>query len=151
MTLQSKVLLAALALTVAFAFGRYSAPTKPNITQTKAVVATTQMVADKDTHKQTQIIVVRQPSGAETTTTTIKEDTVSVVDTNKQVESQTKTIVTQPVRSTVNISAMFGVDVRHPNAMIYGAQVSKQLLGPVQIGVYGMSNSVVGFTIGLNF
>jgi hypothetical protein len=51
-------------------------------------------------------------------------------------------------RSKLSLSALAGTDLRSP---VYGAHVSKEILGPVSVGIFGLTNGTFGASIGLNF
>lgn len=152
LTPSRKILLGIVALVTAFAFGRYTVSVKPNVTTITATKSASQTVADKDTHTQTQIVEVKEPTGEVKTTTTITKDTVSVVDKTRNVETQATETVSQSTRKTLNVAALVGMDVvHHLGTPVYGVSVSKELIGPVTVGVFGMSNSLVGISVSLNF
>jgi hypothetical protein len=60
--------------------------------------------------------------------------------------------VVESKKSTLNVYAMGGLDVTSPqNGFIVGAHVSKQLIGPVSIGLFGFTNKTAGVSIGMSF
>jgi hypothetical protein len=87
---------------------------------------------------------VTTPAGIiDTTTTTTDRSIKSIID------NKTIVMVHKP---TINISALIGKDF-HKSGFepLYGVSVSKEFIGPVTIGAFGLTSSVVGVTIGLNF
>lgn len=118
-------------ITSAFYLGRYSAP---KTTTDKSVEET------KNTHTETTTI--KQPDG------TVK--TVTVTDTSKQVSKDTKTSVAPNV-SKVNVSLLSGYDYAYTSRPVYGVSISKEVIGPVTAGVFGLSNGIVGVSVGVNF
>jgi len=128
-----------LALVAAFAAGRYLTPTK---VETKIV---TVEVEKKHEETKTKTTTVKKPDG--TTTTTTESDTK--VDTNTTTNSKSDTIVEHKV-GTLNISALAGADVTIPR-LVYGLSVTKSIIGPVTIGLWGLSNKTVGGSIGFQF
>lgn len=137
MTTKAKVILAVLTLVLAFAGGRYSV-------QPPDTTSTTDTKIDKDTHTKKTVVIIKDPDGKETTTTVVERDTKTKTDTN------TSNTVTQVKRSTLNVSALAGVDIKEKTA-IYGVSVTKEVLGPVTVGAYGLTNGVVGVSLGINF
>ena len=120
------------ALAASFSIGRYTA--------TKEVVKSTDKVIDKDV--RTETTETKRPDGT-VITTTVKNST-----TRTEVKNQTNTTVgNQP---KLHVHALAGYDFSNKQP-VYGAMVSRQLLGPVALGLFGMTNSVVGVSIGLEF
>lgn len=126
-----KIVIAISILLLAFAVGRYTAPKSVSTSETQIV---------DNTIKHTTI--VKTPDGHETTT--IDEHT-----TEHETQRQTETII--PKRSTVNISALIGTELTHGIQPLYGLSVSKEVLGNITAGVYGLNNGILGVSIGLNF
>lgn len=134
-----KVIISIVVVLVAFAFGRYSAPKVPD---SHTVTDTTKEV-NKDTHKTT--VVTKTPDGKEVTT--IVEDTTTKSDSDTK-KDQT---VTAPKTSLINISALAGLDIGRGFIPTYGISASKELIGPVTVGAFGLTNGTIGLSIGINF
>ena len=149
LSLKYQALILAVAAITSFSFGRYSAPKIPDTHTVTDVKVDEKKDILNDDHKKT--VIVKTPDG--TTTTTITDD--DVVKTNDLVDTDkhTDATVTAPKTSTLNLSALSGVEYSGPNAFkpFYGLSVTKQLVGPVTIGVWGLTNSTIGVSIGLNF
>jgi len=148
---------AIVALAVAFAMGRYTAPVKVK-TETQVVEVdkkTKDTEVDRDKHKETKIVEVNKPDGTKETTTTIVEDT----NTNKK-EKQTD-LLTETEKSSTEITraggflyvqGLAGLDkLSLSGRPIYGASVSKEVLGPISVGAWGLTNSTFGLSLGLRF
>lgn len=116
----------------AFAVGRYSA--------TMAVrqeVHTNQAVA---THRQ--VIRTKRPDGT--------VQTVSTTDTSSQ--TQTSSITVKTPGSKANISLLAGTDLsERPLAPVFGVSITKEVLGPISVGIFGLNNGVAGVSVGLSF
>lgn len=143
----TKVIIASAVVLVAFASGRYSAYTKPDISIKTDETKQTNTDTDKDTHKVTT--VTKTPDGK--SVTTIVEDTTT--NTKKTTDS-TKTvdqIVTQPKHSLINISALASLDTADGFKPVYGISANKELIGPITVGAFGLTNGVIGLSVGLNF
>lgn len=125
METRHKVIIGSTLLVAAFAFGRYSV--KPQtITKVKEVI------------KHQVIVRIKHPDGtSETTITTDKETKEKAV--------------TSTSHSKANISALGGVDVTAKLQPIYGIAINKEFIGPITIGAFGLTNGVVGLSIGMNF
>ena len=142
---------AVIALAVSFSAGRYSVgqPTVSTVVDTKTKV---DVAKDTDTNTKTKIVEVKAKDGTITKTTEIvqvkDEDTKIVQDT----QTHAQQTITPPKRSTVNISALVGTALTHDFGVpVYGGMVSKEVLGMVTVGAFGLTNGTVGVSIGLNF
>lgn len=86
--------------------------------------------------------IVKQPNG-ETDTTITTDETKNI-----SVDSSTKT----PLKKTINISALIGMNFEATiPRQVYGISLSKEIIGPVTLGVYALTNRTVGVTIGIDF
>jgi len=150
---KTKVIIAVSAILVSFASGRFLTPTKV-VTVVKTVeVEKKTSASDKKTHKETTIVESTKPDGTKETTTKIVEvdDTKkhSTDDITKQSES-TSTVTKGGSR--LSVSALAGVSLSNfSGGPIYGASVSRELLGPISLGVWGLNNSTAGISLGLSF
>lgn len=92
---------------------------------------------------RTVIKTIKDKAGREKTVTTIDSKTDVVV--KKQENMTTKS-------SKTNISALIGNDFsKRLSQPIYGVSVSREYWGAITIGGFGLTNGVVGVSIGLNF
>jgi hypothetical protein len=164
MTTKYKVLVAAVSLVVAYAVGRYTAPVKIK-TETKIVEVNKKTKKEKediskDRHKKTTIEEVTMPDGTRKKTTTITDDTEydkkktsNETEKSKRTEKETKEVIKES--SKLHLSGLFGANVsggiQQQITPIYGIAVSKDVLGPISIGGFGLTNGVVGISLGLNF
>jgi len=119
-----------LALAVAFAFGRYTAPKQPKEVE---------IVKVKDTKVVTQVI--KNPDGTVITTTT------NETHSNTSVDKKSAAVL-----PSWKVDALAGVDTTNvKGGIVYGVGVSKQFIGPVSLGVWGLTNGVVGASVGITF
>ncbi len=137
MSLQYKVILSLVALLAAYSFGHYTKP--------QPAIATT---TTQETEKQLQhdvIVTIKTPDGT--------TKTVETVDTTTKVQEQKKEVeVTPPKQSKINISALVANDFSRGGILpLYGVSVSKEFLGPVTIGAFGLTNGTIGLSLGINF
>lgn len=91
----------------------------------------------------------KEPNGQQTSTTTT-DSTAKI----KQQDTKTQEVTTTtPVQSKgLNVSIMVAptsLDLRSP--LTYGIVVTKQIIGPLTVGAFGLTNSTVGLTVGVNF
>lgn len=164
MSTKHKIIISIVAIVLAYAFGYYEAPYKIK-TEIKTVEVEKKTDDDKiddkkNTHTVTTVIVDKKPDGEETTTT--KTDEVANDDTktddketltDNKTTDQTKEVTKSG--STLNISAMAGVNlaggVAPGQQVMYGGQISRNLIGPVTIGAFYLTPGVVGGSIGISF
>lgn len=158
MKTSSKIILAIIALVVSYAFGYYESPEKIK-TETKIVeVESKTKKTDSDTnkHKDTKTTEVIKPDGTKTITTTVTEDTnrksdSTATDDTKKMEDITKEVTKSGSR--LNLAILTGVNFSNltSNPIIYGGSVSRNLIGPITLGIWGLTNSTAGASIGLQF
>lgn len=160
MNTKVKVLISVFVLTGAFAAGRYSLPEKVRVeTQIVEVEKKTKNSDVKqDKHKETVVVEVVKPDGTKETTTKIVEDnnkntkTAEKDITDKDIKTESLTIRGD---SKVTLSLLGGAPLQfNPNSpqfVIYGGSITKPVLGPLTVGVWGLSNSTFGGSIGWTF
>lgn len=156
MSTKLKVLLGVVGALTCIAIGRYTVPIR-TVTKTQIVYQdkkTEDTTVKKDDHSKTTIVAVEKPDGTKTTTTTITDDDKTdsnskSTDTTNETETQTKTVTAGSDK--VTILALGATNLNNPTSIDYGLSVSKQVLGPITIGVFGFQSSKVGIGLGLTF
>ncbi len=109
--------------------------------QTKTVEVTKEVVK---TDIQTVVHTVTQPNGVVDTTTTTTDHSQRT-ETSKN----TQIILAKP---KINISGLVANDFNDRLFKpVYGVSVSKEFLGPITIGMFGLSNSTIGVSLGVSF
>lgn len=149
-----KVIIVIISLLGAFASGRYSVPVKIKTTEVSTDNKKVDVDSTKDKHKETTTVTVVKPDGSKETTTKIVEDDKAKTDSTV-VDNKTdnkETTVTKG-SSRLNISVLGGVGLRGLPTItpVFGAHVSKDLIGPVSIGAFGLSDGTFGASLGLTF
>lgn len=134
---------------VSFACGRYTVQA-PEVKTSKNTEQDVKKEADKDTQTHEVSVEVKKPDGTIQVTTTTDTTTIAKVDTSVQTDTQFKQDVIPPKTNTLNVSLLVGLDITR-QAPVYGGSLTKQLLGPITIGAFGLTNGTVGGSIGLNF
>lgn len=126
-------------LLVAFGAGRWLSPEK-------VVTKTVTVEVEKTNTKQDSVVIkVTKPDGTITETTTTKTETETVTNTNNKTES-----IVQGKKSSLNLSALAGINVINPSGgIIFGGHISKPILGPISIGIFGMSDGRAGLSVGI--
>lgn len=152
MSTKTKIIIAIVALAVAFASGRYSV-NAPTVKTTEDIAKTDKSEENKNIKTHKVITETKNKDGSDTTVTTIDQtvgDNKTDASTSQEHLKQT---VTPPKLNTLNISALGGFDLSKGGlpTPTYGLSVSKEVLGPVTVGGFGLLNGVVGVSIGLNF
>jgi hypothetical protein len=152
MTPKTRVIVSVLALVTAFALGRYTVSSSSKSTETASKEKASETSKEVSEHKKTVTTEVERPDGTKERTTTITDD-VDTKTASKGSSSSTTEKTSEVVKGSsdkVTISALGGVSIKDWS-MVYGASVSRPILGPVAVGVWGLSNSTGGFSIGLGF
>lgn len=151
LTSKQKYAIAGASVLISFALGRYSTQS-PEVKTKTEITQQTNTDQDKHTHTQETITTTKTPDGTVKTVQEIMQvaDTETKSLTNKTTNEESDTI--PPKINTLNISALIANDFsRGLLVPTYGASVTKQILGPATIGAFGLTNGVVGVSIGLNF
>lgn len=142
--LKFKVIIYVVALALTFGIGRYTAPGSETKSQT-----ITQEKEKEKTHTQATTTTIKTPDGTEKTVTVT--DVVATSTTVKSENNTTQTVL-RAEHKTLNVSLMAGYDIRDVGAAPrYGLTVTKEILDPLTIGIWGISNSTVGLSVGINF
>lgn len=148
MSTKTMVIIYILSIAVATAVGRYTVSS--NVIKTKEVTTEEQKQADKDVHTVTKTVVVKQPDGKEVTTTVT--DTKSETEIKDEKQSNTKEQVVIKATAKINVSLLGSYSFQTPTKVpAVGLSISKEILGPVTAGVWGMNNGTLGVSIGLDF
>lgn len=156
MTNKTIAIIAGVALLTAFAFGRWSAPDKiKTITQTVTVERKTDDQTKKEQdHKKYTVVERTTPDGTKTKTTTITDDR-GITSTDKSADNidttQTKSKEVDKSSSKLTMQFLAGMAVSAPGVPIYGLSVSRPILGPITVGIFGLSDKTAGLSIGLTF
>lgn len=158
MSTKTKVVISSIALLVAFASGRYLTPKRIEI-QTKTVTIETKQdtkVTDDQKHIKTKKTETTKPDGTKTVVTVVTNDsdtksTNRSVDNTKSDSESSK--VTINYSSRLTLSAMAGIPLS-PSATgtpVFGGQLYKEVLGPIGIGAWYLSNNTTGMIVGVSF
>jgi hypothetical protein len=149
MTDKVKIIGVVVGLLVSFAFGEYlGRKSDTHTTITTKVDDKTQQ--DKDTHTKTTITETKDPSGKDTKVTVITQDQDTKTTETKDTSTKTDTVTTSSNKPQYNVSALMAYDI-HTLLPTYGISASKQFIGPITIGVFGLTNGTIGLSAGVNF
>lgn len=93
-------------------------------------------------HVTTVTKIVKQPNG-ETETTITTDETKNI---------NTASSVVTPVKKNYNISALAGMNFEAAiPRQVYGISISKEIIGPMTLGIYALTNRTIGVSIGIDF
>lgn len=137
-------ILVAVALVLGIAVGRWLTPVK---IETKTVEVEKKVV-DTDKKKETKVVEKVNPDGSKETVTTINETTERKSQKDTSLNSTTSKIYGG---SKMTLSALGGLSLSGTPSMIYGASVTKPVLGPITAGAFFLTNSTIGVSLGLEF
>ena len=140
MTKKTKVIIVCTTLILTFVAGRYSV-TYDVKESTKKV--NTNEVSKKENKEET-IVEIERPDGTKEKTTIITYNREETAKTDKTTEA---TIDKKSNAGRVTVNALVGY--QFSNSLVYGGQISTKLIGPTEIGVFGLTSGVVGVTLGL--
>lgn len=146
-----KYLYYVLAVLVVFAAGRYSNRLSPVTSNKQIDTVKSDKNQDVETNTKTTITTTKKPDG---TTTTVKQ--IDQIVSNKTKTDQTDNKVSQdssvPQKASVlNVSALVSPGFESGLKMAYGVSVTKEVLGPITVGGFGLTNGVIGLSVGLDF
>ena len=144
MTTREKVLTSVLVVLITFAVGRWSNRVS---TETKTLETKVQS-SDLNKNTHTETVITKQKDGSEVTT--IRQDTSVNLIKSETDKSKTYTVV-KSKDSIFNVSALMSIDIKEKIVPLYGLSVSKEILGPITVGVFGLTNGTLGVSIGMNF
>ena len=95
---------------------------------------------------------MKQPNGAVQTTETIDTNIIAHTNTEQIDKTMLQQTTTPAKTQTLNLSVLAAVNpVNRDFAPVYGASLTKEFIGPVTIGAFGLTNGTLGVSIGLNF
>lgn len=155
MTTRAKIIIVSIAILAAFATGRFTVPEKVRI-ETKYVKVekkTEKTVTDKDTKKKTVIHEVTHPDGKKEKITEIVEESESTTKKNTKEKiaeknESSKEVTRGDSKVTVSVLSAISTSGGLPD---FGLAITKPVLGPITIGIFGFRSALVGASLGLTF
>ena len=155
METKTKAIIAVAALATAFAFGRYTTPVKiVEVTKTVEVEKKTDeqnASRERRNHKKIVETEITKPDGTKEKTTTITDESETTTErSSKDITESSRE--SESSKETVRGGGRVVVSVLYdPFHQAYGGSVSKEILGPINAGVFGLTNSSFGVSVGLSF
>jgi hypothetical protein len=152
MTTKQLIIIGVVLLLTAFAVGRWSAPEKVKIQTVTVEKKTDDKQTAIDDHKVTTITETDKPDGTKVKKTVISDNKDTHIEDKKTDDlTQTTTKETEKSSSKVTISALAALNVTKPGLPIYGASITRPILGPITVGLFGLQNGTAGVSVGLTF
>ncbi len=146
---------------VSAAVGRYTAPEKVKIeTKTVEVIKEVKVTDETKTKNRDRIttgVTDTKPDGEKIETITVIEkdaDSTKTDVTTTRDDSKSTDQIKEVTKSTgrLNLSVLAGVNVTNPgNGMLYGGNISRDILGPISLGAWGLTNGIGGVSVGITF
>lgn len=135
----SKYIAAVIVVVIAYAAGRYTAPEK---IKTEIKTVEVEKVVTKVQHKK---VVIRENKDG-------SKETVIITDTKSDEKGKSNTDIKNKEvtnKGSFNISVLAGSSV--PINGVLGVSATKNVLGPITVGAWGLTNGTAGLSVGLNF
>jgi hypothetical protein len=135
----SKYIAAVIVVAIAYAAGRYTAPEK---IKTEIKTVEVEKVVTKVQHKK---VVIRENKDG-------SKETVIITDTKSDEKGKSNTDIKNKEvtnKGSFNISVLAGSSV--PINGVLGVSATKNVLGPITVGAWGLTNGTAGLSVGLNF
>lgn len=163
LTPKQQIIIIVVTLATGVAFGRYLTPQKIKIeTKTVEIEKKSSKTDDKTKvhkHKDTTTTTTKKSDGTVETTTKVSEDTdtgkdVKIVDNGQT--SSTNESKTEKTSNTghLNLSVLAGANpfnLTTRPGLVYGAHLTRDVFGPLNIGIWGLSDGTCGMSVGLSF
>jgi hypothetical protein len=160
MTTKTKVIISIVVVVVtSFSVGRYTVSetvrTETKIVEVEKKEKKVDTDVKKNTKKTTKKVIVVKPDGSSETTIVTDENTTTDKDQKVDETSQKNTDTDKSKEvvkgdSKLTISALGGIDLSTKKP-VYGASIQKDVLGPINVGLFGLSNGTCGASIGIKF
>lgn len=137
------ILIGVVLLAGGYYIGRATTPTK---IETKTITVEVEKKHEDTKTNEVKVEVIK-PDGTKTITTHTNIETKT--DSTKTDNTKSQTVV-QNKHSSTNINIFAGVDIFNPK-LVYGAHISRDIFGPISIGIFGFTNGLAGASVGLSF
>src|SRR5689334_20262072 len=143
MTIKTKVIISISVIILAFATGRFSVPTSTKETKVELLAEKVNLVKKTKKKKHTVIVETTKPNGEKEKRTEITYNSSNNVqkDSDKKSEISTTKQVTRA--SEVTVSVLLGGSFSNLTP-VYGLSVTKPVLGPVTVGIWGLQSGILG-------
>jgi hypothetical protein len=148
---RNEVIAVLILMATSFAFGRFYAPEKVKVIEVEKKTTTEKKDSSRESNKKIIKKKVTKPDGTVTEITREEDSTKSSRNSDKtDTTEKSKTSETTKSSSRLSIQALAGVQLSD-KSLTYGLAVSRNLIGPLRIGVFGLTSGQVGCSLGLDF
>lgn len=147
MDTKTKLTAVALLTLISFAAGRYTGQSETVKTDTKLTDDYSKAVS---THEQQVTQTTKEKDGTVITIVTTTKDT-NTSNTDDKTSDVSKSVQIIASKAIVHLDLLAGLQTTLSRKPIYGASINKEILGPVSVGVFGLTNGTIGASIGITF
>lgn len=156
MNIKTKIIVGVVYTAVVASGAYFLAPQKIKTVEKEVKVEVDKKDQKKDSkkHFDTTTTVNKRPDGSSTTVIHKIVDTGTtseIKDVTAKSDSIEKSKEITKSSGTTSVSVLTGVDVTKPGGIVYGASLNRSILGPITIGIWGLSNGICGGSVGLSF
>lgn len=157
MAVDAKHVLVVAAIVTSFAFGRYTAPEtiKYEKQKTQTVDTKTDSKSVRNRHRRVETTTTVKIDGSKVIRRIEIEGTISEKDTNSNATKRTDTTTKKEIvvsKQSTSVFALGAVSFSNgSNSIGWGLGISRPVIGPISIGVFGLSLGVAGASVGLTF
>lgn len=151
------VMVAFVVVAASFAFGRYTAPEtiKYEKQKTQTVDTKTDSKSVRNQNRTIKTTTIVKPDGSKVIERTEVSGTISVRDSNTIGAERTDTTTKKEIvvsKQSTSVFALGAVSFSNgSNSVGWGLGISRPVIGPISIGVFGLSLGVAGASVGLTF
>lgn len=151
MTLKAQLIIYIVSVAGAFAAGRSLFPVAKTTDSKSSLTEQKDMTTTKDTKEVVTTTETSKPNGEKVVTVVDNIDTHEKTGSADSIKSAQDNKVVESKKSTIHLQLLGGADMTSNFKLVYGGMVSKQFIGPVTLGVFGLSDGTLGLSIGLEF
>lgn len=151
-----KIAIGLVLLLVAYAFGRYTTPERvvTKVETHEVIKWKERIVKEKQNDKDIVIVEIKLPDGTIRKETHIIDKGRVVIDKSKEgsdTKDSSTTTVTTYNKPQWKAAGLLGIADYSLDNRVYGLEVERRILGPIFLGVWGMTSKEVGLSVGLEF
>jgi len=146
---KNKILYSLALLAIGASLGFLGKPTK---VVTKTIVKEIEKKQEKKKNDTvTKIIEKINKDGSKTTETVIVDKGTTDTTTEKTTDKRTEKVVDYSGKWQAKLLAARQFDGGANSSLIFGAAVERKLFGPLSVGVFGLTNTTIGVSLGMGF
>ena len=143
----NKYLLGGICVAIGIVIGLVTKPAKiVTKTEVQEKIVT---VKEEGKVKVVKVVETVNVDGSKTTTTDSREESTSKEASNTARDSKSEKVISN--ENGVRLNVLVGSNITKAPELNYGLAVSRQLIGPISLGVFGMKAGEYGITLGVQF